>query len=61
MTAFFRYLRDSYDELQKVQWPTRATTVQYSLLVIGSVVIATTIFGIIDWGLATVASTLLEG
>ena len=35
------YLTESYDELRKVKWPTRHTTIQYSTIVLVSVVVFT--------------------
>jgi len=50
MKGVVEYFRQSVDELKKVQWPSRETTTQYSLIVIGSVVVATAVFGAIDYG-----------
>ncbi|MBI4032344.1 preprotein translocase subunit SecE [Candidatus Berkelbacteria bacterium] len=44
-----QYLRDAWAELGKVKWPTRALTIQYSLIVLLSVTIATAFFGGIDY------------
>ncbi|MCA9388639.1 preprotein translocase subunit SecE [Candidatus Berkelbacteria bacterium] len=54
------YLKESRDELKKVRWPTRATTLQLSLIVIVSVAIATSLFGVIDYGLSELFKVLLE-
>jgi preprotein translocase subunit SecE len=51
MSSFVNYIRESRDELRKIKWPTRETTVQYSLIVIISVTAATIFFGGIDFGL----------
>lgn len=44
-----RYVRDAWAELGKVKWPSRALTTQYSVVVLSSVIIATAIFGAIDY------------
>lgn len=61
MNKLLNYFRESWDELKKVHWPTRETTVNYSVIVIVSVVIVTTIFGLVDWGFQeTVNKFLIE-
>lgn len=58
MNAFVNYIRESRDELRKIKWPTRETTVQYSLIVICSVTAATIVFGVIDFGLSKLFTQL---
>lgn len=58
MNAFVNYIRESRDELRKIKWPTRETTVQYSLIVILSVTAATIVFGVIDFGLSKLFTQL---
>lgn len=60
MNAFVAYLRDSRDEILRVRWPTRALTIQYSVIVITSVVVFTTLFGLIDYGLTELFTKLLK-
>ncbi|MBI2590028.1 preprotein translocase subunit SecE [Candidatus Berkelbacteria bacterium] len=54
------YLRESYDELRKVKWPSRETTIQYTLTVIGAVILLTTFYGLIDFGLSEIISRMLN-
>jgi len=58
MSAFGNYLRESRDELRKIKWPSRDTTVQYSAIVILSVTLATIVFGLIDFGLSRLFTQL---
>lgn len=43
-----QYLKESKGELQKVSWPSRQTTLQYTGVVVGISVIATLILGGLD-------------
>ncbi len=42
------YVRESKEELEKVSWPTRQTTLRYSLLVVGGTVIMGAFFAGLD-------------
>lgn len=58
MSALSNYAKESRDEFKKIKWPTRETTIQYSLIVILSVVIATIVFGLVDFGLSKLFTQL---
>lgn len=60
MTALISYFRESFDELGKVKWPTRQTTVQYSTIVLGSVIIFTAFLAGIDSLLSAAITWLLR-
>lgn len=45
------YVRESYDELRKVSWPTRQTVIKDTLIVIAVSVALGAFFGAIDFGL----------
>lgn len=47
-----QYFRESKEELEKVTWPTRQTTLRYSLLVIAASVGMGVLFAALDSGLA---------
>lgn len=49
LTWLVRYVRESLEELRKVSWPSRQTTVRYSVLVIVLCVILAAFFAGIDW------------
>ena len=58
MISFANQIRESREEFKKIKWPTRKITFQYSLIVIISVVVATIIFGLIDFGLSKLFTKL---
>lgn len=60
MKRLVAYIRESVDELRKVKWPTRQTTLQYSLIVLVSVVSFTAIFGGLDIALQAAVTALFE-
>ncbi|MFA6427955.1 MAG: preprotein translocase subunit SecE [Candidatus Buchananbacteria bacterium] len=43
------YLKESYQEMKKVTWPTRQQTINYSLLVIGISLGVAIFLGVIDY------------
>lgn len=52
MNKLVTYLRDSFEELKKVTWPTRKQTINYSLAVVAlSLLVAIFIAGL-DYGLS---------
>ncbi|MGI6103515.1 MAG: preprotein translocase subunit SecE [Patescibacteria group bacterium] len=60
MKALVTYVRESVAELRKVRWPSRELTVRYSLIVVASVVLFTSVFGVIDFGLSELLTMLIE-
>lgn len=60
MKALVTYVRESVAELHKVRWPSRELTVRYSLIVVASVVLFTSVFGVIDFGLSELLTMLIE-
>lgn len=55
------YFKESFDELKKVQWPSRETTMAHSLIVMISVLIGTVVFGLIDYGFQKVVDHFILG
>lgn len=53
-----RFLRESRAELKKVVWPSRKELVNYTAVVIVSVIIISSFIGIIDFGLSRVLSLI---
>jgi len=51
----FRFLRETYDELRKVVWPTPQELYRYTLVVVVTVIVIATFIGIVDAGLDQVA------
>jgi preprotein translocase subunit SecE len=49
--ALVRFLRETYDELRKVVWPTPQELYRYTLVVIVTVVVIAAFIGAVDAGL----------
>lgn len=47
--AFINYLQESYQELQKVTWPTRSQAVKLTLLVLGFCLATAVVIGVLDF------------
>ena len=54
-----RFLRETYDELRKVVWPTPQELYRYTLVVVVTVAVIATFIGIVDAGLAEVAKRFI--
>jgi preprotein translocase subunit SecE len=58
LNAIKKYFVGSYQEMKKVNWPTKNQTVNYSALVIGLSVGMAVFFGFLDyifnWGIANI-------
>jgi len=54
------YFREAKEELQKVSWPSRMSTVRYSLLVIGVSIAMAGFFAGLDWALNLGLEKLIE-
>lgn len=55
-----KYLRDSWNELVKVKWPTRGEIITTTATVVASIVIAVAFTAIIDWGLSRAIEYLVQ-
>lgn len=60
MNALASYFRESAQELGKVKWPTRQTTVQYTAIVLSSVILFTAFLAGIDYLLSQAVNWLLR-
>lgn len=47
-----QFLREVRAEMRKVNWPTRAETTNYSVIVLITIVVLTTLIALVDFGLA---------
>jgi preprotein translocase subunit SecE len=54
-----RFLRETYDELRKVVWPTPQELYRYTLVVVVTVAVIAGFIGIVDAGLAEVAKRFI--
>tara|TARA_B100000686_G_scaffold351331_1_gene449826 strand:+ start:118 stop:417 length:300 start_codon:yes stop_codon:yes gene_type:complete len=48
--GFRRYISEVRAELRKVAWPTRSEVVNYSIVVLTTLVIITSMIALMDWG-----------
>ena len=57
--APFRFLREVYEELRKVVWPTPSELYRYTLVVIVTVIVLGTFIGGIDYLLGEIAKRVI--
>lgn len=57
--AIIQYLRETWFELKKVSWPTRAEAVNLTVIVIVVTTFLSIVLGILDWFYSTVFSLFL--
>ena len=55
-----QFVREVRGELRKVAWPSRAEVVNYSLVVLVTIVVITTMIAGLDWGFAEGVLKLFE-
>jgi preprotein translocase subunit SecE len=56
-----RFLREVFDELRKVVWPTWGELYRYTLVVIFTVIVLGAFIGGTDYGLGLIAQRLIYG
>lgn len=56
-----RFLRETFDELRKVVWPTPQELYRYTMIVIFTVVVMAAFIGAVDYGLQQAAKRLVAG
>ncbi len=54
-----QYIKESRDELRKVTWPSRQTTVRYTLIVIGASLVVGFVIGGLDFAFTKALETFL--
>ena len=59
-TGPLQFLREVRGELRKVAWPTRSEVVNYSIIVLFTVVILTTYIALLDFGFGEAIFRLFE-
>jgi preprotein translocase subunit SecE len=59
-TGIKNYFLGVYEETKKVNWPTRSQTTKNTLNIIVAIVALTVVFGLIDFGLSSLVTFLLE-
>ena len=60
MNKIVNYFKGAKEELSKVIWPSRKTTINHSLMVIGVSVAVAVFLGIVDLGLSKVVESLIK-
>ena len=50
MEKIKQFLREAYSEMQKVSWPTREQTIQYTTLVVVISLTVAIFLGVLDYG-----------
>ena len=55
-----RYFREAREELKKVTWPSKETTIQYSILVVSISLLLAIFIGVLDWNLNFGLEALIE-
>jgi preprotein translocase subunit SecE len=56
-----RFLRETFDELRKVVWPTPQELYRYTLIVVFTVVVMAAFIGAVDYGLQQLAKRFVAG
>jgi preprotein translocase subunit SecE len=56
-----RFLRETYDELRKVVWPTPQELYRFTLVVIVTVVVIAAFIGAVDAGLQSLTAKFIYG
>lgn len=59
MTVLVNYIKGSIDELRHVVWPTRRQVIEYTVIVLVSVGIATGLVVLVDYGLEQLVNQFL--
>lgn len=57
--AFTTYVRESYEELRRVTWPTRNQAIRLSAIVLSFVVVSALFIGLVDYVFHTGYAQLL--
>ncbi len=60
MNKFINYLKESKEELRKVSWPTRKTTINHTLVVIGVSLAVAIFLGGVDFLLSAALQSLIK-
>ena len=55
-----QYIREVRAELRKVAWPSRDEVINYSIVVLITLIVLTTFIGVLDWGLGEGLLQLFE-
>nr|WP_225229524.1 preprotein translocase subunit SecE [Paenibacillus sp. Marseille-Q4541] len=55
----FSFFSESWAELKKVRWPNRKELTNYTLIVLGTVIVITLYFWVLDIGISAVIEAII--
>jgi len=58
--SVFKFIKEAYQELQRVVWPKRANVIRMTILVVFSIIVGAAVIGIFDYGVAKIVKILIE-
>jgi preprotein translocase subunit SecE len=59
MNKAISFIRESYEELKKVSWPSRKQTINYTLVVIGVSVAVAVFLGVLDMIFSSIVERII--
>lgn len=59
MNRFLTYVRQSFNELRKVVWPSRPTAIKYTIAVIVFAIVIAIFIGVVDYFFAQVVQQII--
>lgn len=59
MNRFLSYVRQSFNELRKVVWPSRPTAIKYTIAVIVFAIVIAIFIGVVDYFFAQVVQQII--
>lgn len=57
--SMFSFFSESWSELKKVRWPNRKELTNYTLIVLGTIVVVAVYFWVIDIGVSAVIKAII--
>ncbi|AIQ20792.1 MULTISPECIES: preprotein translocase subunit SecE [Paenibacillus] len=57
--SLFSFFTESWSELKKVRWPSRKELKNYSLIVLGTIVVMALYFWVLDIGISALIETII--
>ena len=57
--SLFSFFSESWAELKKVRWPNRKELTNYTLIVLGTIVVVTIYFWVLDIGISAVIEAII--
>lgn len=57
--SLFSFFSESWAELKKVRWPNRKELTNYTLVVVGTILVVTIYFWVLDIGISAVIESII--